>query len=32
LDPSSAQAVRNEIAKLVVPELARQGLIPETKK
>jgi hypothetical protein len=28
LDPSSREAVRNEITDLIIPELARQGIIP----
>src|SRR2546425_1821814 len=32
LDPASAEAVRNEVTDLIVPELARQGIIPPKKE
>ena len=29
LDPGSGQEIRSEITGLIVPELARQGIIPD---
>ncbi|HYQ86835.1 MAG TPA: hypothetical protein VES59_06290 [Bacteroidota bacterium] len=32
LDPASGEAVRNEVTDLIIPELARQGIIPNKKE